>query len=499
MTQIPGCATVEGTKAYADRMWAENPHLSPDGWRIFDGLTVAKVGTGTYRMAGQDDQTAALVYALTHGLNLIDTAANYMGGNAERWLGLILKELFFAKRLSREEVVLVTKAGYVQGETLHELRTSPPPETAMFNDHLWHCIHTEFLERQLTASQKRLGVDTLDVFLLHNPEYQLQYLVQNGTPLEAARERFYDQITEAFTFLEQACKDGRISRYGVSSNTLGMPADFDDFVDLARLSACADTAAQAAWGRRKRSMFRVLQLPFNLLELGALREENTSQKTFEGDKPCTTLELASIRHMAVMANRPLNALMPNGQMVRLASPHSEAGIRLPAAAEELTEVEHALIQAADGDWPQELATIGYHWQDITNQLNGAVHTEQVCQNYLEPQAVQVADWITEKLDNPKLYSMYASAYKHFESALKAWALEMEAEKTTPLTRALTERLPEDWQDAPLQHLALNTVASTPGVTCVVSGLRTPAYVADALHLLEKGDFKDVAQILGASA
>jgi aryl-alcohol dehydrogenase-like predicted oxidoreductase len=495
MTQITGYATPEATKAYADRMWAANPRLSPDGWRIFDGLTVAKIGTGTYRMAGQDDQTPAVVHALTHGLNLVDTAANYMGGEAESWLGQVLGAAMGQGAVSREELILVSKGGYIQGQDLASLHAAPLPETAVFSPQLHHCIHPDFLARQLAQSRARLGVATLDVFLLHNPEYQLQHKVQNGMPLDQARELFYDQITRAFTFLETACKEGLITRYGVSSNTLGMPAHYEDFVDLARLCACADAAAQTAWGRRKRSLFRVIQLPLNLLELGALREANTNQQTFEGPKPATTLELAAVRHMAVMVNRPLNALLPNGQMRRLADAPDDAGTRLAAAAEELTEVEHSLIQAADGVWPQDLPTIGYHWHDLTNQLNGAIHTDQVCQSYLRPQAAAVVDWIADA----RLKNTYASAYLHFEKCLKSWALSQEAEALSSLRAELHTRLPQNWHGLPLQQLALNALASTPGVTCVISGLRSPTYVAEALELMEKGDFPDAAQVLGAAA
>ena len=35
----------------------------------------------------------------------------------------------------------------------------------------WHCLHPEFLQDQLTRSLDRLQLETLDVCLLHNPEY----------------------------------------------------------------------------------------------------------------------------------------------------------------------------------------------------------------------------------------------------------------------------------------------------------------------------------------
>lgn len=42
-----------------------------------------------------------------------------------------------------------------------------------YGDEIWHCLHPEYLEEQLTLSLDRLGLQTLDVCLLHNPEYFL--------------------------------------------------------------------------------------------------------------------------------------------------------------------------------------------------------------------------------------------------------------------------------------------------------------------------------------
>ena len=45
------------------------------------------------------------------------------------------------------------------------------PEIVEFNEKFWHCIHPEFLTEEITASMSRLGIETIDVYLLHNPEY----------------------------------------------------------------------------------------------------------------------------------------------------------------------------------------------------------------------------------------------------------------------------------------------------------------------------------------
>jgi aryl-alcohol dehydrogenase-like predicted oxidoreductase len=80
----------------------------------------------------------------------------------------------------------------------------------MSRDH-WHCISPEFIKDQLTASLERMGLEKLDCYLLHNPEYCWN--------LQEPRNQFYDRIRRAFEQLETEVENGRIMRYGISSNS----------------------------------------------------------------------------------------------------------------------------------------------------------------------------------------------------------------------------------------------------------------------------------------
>jgi len=76
----------------------------------------------------------------------------------------------------REEVIVVSKIGYVQGQNLKQAEAReqagrPYPDMVKYGEGIWHCIHPEYLADQLTLSLDRLGLATLDVCLLHNPEY----------------------------------------------------------------------------------------------------------------------------------------------------------------------------------------------------------------------------------------------------------------------------------------------------------------------------------------
>ena len=65
--------------------------------------------------------------------------------------------------------------------------------------------------------------------------------------------------------------------------------------------------------------FRVLQLPMNLFESGALLTPNTGAENQQ-----TVLELAQQENISILVNRPFNAIpKKQGGMIRLADPRAE--------------------------------------------------------------------------------------------------------------------------------------------------------------------------------
>jgi hypothetical protein len=287
---------------------------APGGVLGSTGLPISRLGFGCYRV---DDETpghrAALLRAIEAGCSLIDTSTNYADGHSESLVGEVLADLGRREPARRREVVLVSKIGYVQGRNLalaieRERARRPFPEMVRYMDGCWHCIHPEFLRDQLTRSRERLRVETLDVCLLHNPEYFLSDAAHRGdAPLGEVRAAFYRRLRDAFAFLEEAAKAGEIRFYGVSSNTCVSPAADPEATSVTRMLEAALSAAGE--GHR----FRVLQLPMNLFETGGALEPNTGP---DGDR--TALEAATGAGLGVLVNRPLNAIV-GGRLLRLAS------------------------------------------------------------------------------------------------------------------------------------------------------------------------------------
>src|SRR5690606_30764609 len=203
----------------------------------------------------------ALRKALHEGCNLIDTSSNYSAGSSERLIGAVLGQLVSSGEVRREEVVVVSKVGYLQGAALERARRReregrPYPEVVKVSDDLWHCIHPEWIDQELARSLERLGLETLDVCLLHNPEYFLTHAARSGAASpQSDREELYRRMQAAFTRLEEHVQRGRLRYYGVSSNTAAAPAGDPEATDLARMLQAAELAAPG------RHHFRVLELP----------------------------------------------------------------------------------------------------------------------------------------------------------------------------------------------------------------------------------------------
>ncbi|MGB7962446.1 MAG: aldo/keto reductase [Propionicimonas sp.] len=112
------------------------------------GLQVSQLGLGTLtwgRDTRLDDARALLRTFVDAGGSLVDTAAAYAGGEAERMLGKILRV-----DLHRGDVVIATKAGFGIRDGERVVDTS---RQALLTD--------------LRGSLRRLGTDHIDIWQLH--------------------------------------------------------------------------------------------------------------------------------------------------------------------------------------------------------------------------------------------------------------------------------------------------------------------------------------------
>jgi len=140
--------------------------------------------------------------------------------------------------------VVATKAGFL---TPGAVPSFLKPADIVGN---MHSMQPDFLADQIDRSRANLGLDTLDIFYLHNPETQLGFVT---------RSEFDERIRMAFAKLEQLVAGGKIRYYGTATwEGYRRPPGARDALDLGRLEELA--AAEGGDGHH----FRFIQLPFNL-------------------------------------------------------------------------------------------------------------------------------------------------------------------------------------------------------------------------------------------
>ncbi len=417
----------------------------------------------------------------------------------------MLKDLISKRFISREEIIVVSKIGYVQGNNLSRAEAREQagkafPEMVKYGEGIWHCLHPEFLEEQLTLLLDRLGLATLDICLLHNPEYFLsdaknRNLSIKAIQLEDLRQEFYRRLEQAFIYFESQVAAGRIQYYGVSSNTCTAKPDNHEATSLSRMLEAALGAAQQAG--QAQHHFRVLQLPMNLLEAGALLSHNTGK-----DHSQTVLSLASEKEIAVLVNRPLNAIPgKGGGMIRLADPQAEiSNTNFEAQQPKVAALEHDYKQVLGPNIPQPdkgASPLEYfNWAEELERVRASVqnleHWDQIESQTIAPHVNRVFQQLTQhftgRKEEEKIWESWRDKYvPELVSLLKVMRMEAaqkSAKKLTGLGQIIDPLLPEDKQKEPFSRKALWTVASTPGVTSVLNGMRHPLYVDDSLTILQ---------------
>ena len=146
----------------------------------------------------KEDSRAIIQYALEKGINFFDTAVSYQGGTSEQYVGEILRE-----SAAREDIVVATKF------------PSRPPMLANLSGQ-------DYVQKMLDTSLKNLGMDYVDLYILHMWDYK--------TPLY-----------EILDGLTRAVKAGKVRAIGVSNcyayqlakaNALAEKEGFEKFVSV---------------------------------------------------------------------------------------------------------------------------------------------------------------------------------------------------------------------------------------------------------------------------
>ena len=148
----------------------------------------------------EDKSREIIKYALDNGINFFDTAMAYQGGTSEEFLGRAIKD--FAKR---EDVLIATKFSPRTQKEIDDGITG--------QQHVRNCLE---------ASLKRLGMDYVDLYILHSWDY--------NTPIEDYLEGLHEVIQE-----------GKVRYIGISNcfayqlakaNAIARAKGYEEFISI---------------------------------------------------------------------------------------------------------------------------------------------------------------------------------------------------------------------------------------------------------------------------
>ena len=293
---ISGFATPDGTKKFA-----QNSGVNQDNFKEFEKLTLSNVGIGTY-LGDADARTDELVSAavkqsILSGVNVVDTAINYRAQKAERSVGKAISELIQENKISRDQIFVSTKNGYVTNDADVQLgfweyvKQEYTDKGAVKEGDItsgYHCMTPTYLSDQLDRSLKNLDLECVDLMYLHN--------AVEGQIKDVSKEQFLKNLQSVFELYEQKRDEGKIKFYGMATwECFRVPTDNPQYLSL------EDTVNMAKKVGGENHGFKFIQLPFNLYYDQALLGKT---QTIENN-PVSVLESATRLDIGVFTSVPL--------------------------------------------------------------------------------------------------------------------------------------------------------------------------------------------------
>ena len=164
---ISGSASSEGTQKFA-----KYSGVNEGNFKKFENLFLSNVGVGTYLgdPEAQNDQlvTNSVKKSILLGINVVDTAINYRSQKAERSVGKAISELIDDGKITRDEIFISSKNGYVTNDADVQLGLWEYVKSELTDKGIvmegditsgYHCMTVPYLSDQLDRSLKNLNIE----------------------------------------------------------------------------------------------------------------------------------------------------------------------------------------------------------------------------------------------------------------------------------------------------------------------------------------------------
>jgi aryl-alcohol dehydrogenase-like predicted oxidoreductase len=298
---LQGHATAEGTKKYAQNATSQGRPATH--FKSFDGLHLSSIGMGTYLgQPTQEDDLAvenAVYQSVKSGaVNVIDTAINYRAMKSEKSIGRAFMRLAKDGVISRDQVFISTKNGYVTNdgdypnvdvmEYMHRMYIQPEVITADDISSGYNVMNPNYLEKCVDRSLMNMHLSTIDLVYIHN--------AFESWNQDVGRQQFMEMLAKAFEAYEKCRAQNKIRYYGMATWTcFRVLPDSREYLSLEQAVRTAESVGGKDHG------FRFIQLPYNLAYSEALLLKNQPV----GSENLTILEAAAKLKVGVFTSIPL--------------------------------------------------------------------------------------------------------------------------------------------------------------------------------------------------
>ena len=226
---LPGFATSTSTSKYLLRNTDSiHPMAHKSNFRktYNSNLSISSLGIGTY-LGDSEDLTDYYMYTaiksalMSNAINVIDTSINYRYMKSEKVIGKVLNSLVHKYKYSRDEFIVCSKVGFVPEDSDNGKRSHFFVEELVEKDQInvddiifdelkrpVHCIHPEYIKKQVEISLQNLNIETLDVLYLHNV-FESQSII--------GKDKLTNRILYAMEALEELKFLNKIKAYGFAS------------------------------------------------------------------------------------------------------------------------------------------------------------------------------------------------------------------------------------------------------------------------------------------
>jgi len=299
---LDGCATSEGTKNFADG--ALRKGIPSSHFRNFDGLHLSSIGLGTYlgQPTAEDDRAVedAVYESVRSGaVNVVDTAINYRAMRSERSIGKALLRLTKDEIISRDQVFVSSKNGYITNDGefpnidvmdyIHRMYISTGIIGTNDISSGYNVMNPGYIERCIDKSLTNMHLGTIDLMYIHN--------AFESWHQDVDREEFMEMLGKVFEVYEKYRSNNKIRYYGMATWTcFRVQPDSKEYLSLEEVVKLADKVGGSEHG------FRFVQLPYNLAYSEALLLKS---QTVGSNKNLNILEAAKLLNVKVFASAPL--------------------------------------------------------------------------------------------------------------------------------------------------------------------------------------------------